>query len=67
MEPKPLLKRVDKLDGWIFACPYCHRYVTATSGLQQCLVCGGMVDNDRDELAPANTKIKFDGKDSWRR
>jgi hypothetical protein len=65
-KPKNILKREDKQDGWIYACPYCRRYVVRASGLQQCAGCGGMVDNDNVELRPANTVIRFDGKDSWR-
>lgn len=66
-KPKSIVKRADRQDGWIYACPYCHRYVMAASGLQQCLICGGIVDNDHPELAPETLKIKFDGKDSWKR
>ena len=51
-KPKSIVKRADRQDGWIYACPYCHRYVMAASGLQQCLICGGIVDNDHPELAP---------------
>lgn len=65
-KPKPLLIREDREDGWIYICPYCHRYVTRKKGLQQCAKCGGMVDNDATEACPPKTKIKFDGKESWR-
>lgn len=63
---KPILIREDKEDGYIYACPYCHRYVVRASGLQQCAKCGGMVDNEKTDPWPAKTKMKFDGKESWR-
>lgn len=65
-KPKPILIREDKADGYIYVCPYCHRYVTWRAGLQQCYKCGGMVDNDRYEDAPASLKVKSDGLPSWR-
>lgn len=65
-EPKKLLKVEDKTDGYYYLCPYCKRYVVASSGLRQCLVCGGIVDNDHSERVPRPKKVKFDGKISWR-
>ena len=69
--PKPknilkILKVEDKEDGAIYVCPYCKRYVIRVTGLRQCLVCGGMVDNDHADLVPRPKRIKFDGKGSWR-
>ncbi len=66
-KPKPILIREDKEDGYIYICPFCHRYVLWAQGLQQCSVCGGMVDNDHYEFAPRDMNVKYDGKDSWRR
>jgi len=65
-KPKPILIREDKEDGWIYICPYCHRYVTWSQGLQQCRKCGGMVDNDHYEFAPKDLRVKYDGQLSWR-
>lgn len=66
-KPRKLLKRVDNEDGYIYMCPYCWRYVMRSHGLQQCLKCGGMVDNDNVEIVPGTKKAKYDGQDSWRR
>ncbi len=65
-KPKSILKVEDKNDGYFYICPYCGRYVMRTSGLQQCLICGGMVDNDNAQLVPRPNRVKFDGKISWR-
>lgn len=65
-KPRNILMREDKHDGYIYACPYCKRYVIRTIGLQQCTVCGGMVDNDTAEQVPKNAYIRFDGKESWK-
>lgn len=65
-KPKPILIREDRRDGYIYVCPYCHRYVTWAKGLQQCWKCGGMVDNDHYQYAPKDMKVKSDGKPSWR-
>ena len=29
----PILRKHDGIDGYIFACPYCHRYVMASHGV----------------------------------
>ena len=63
---KPILIREDKEDGYIYACPYCHRYVNCSQGLHCCYKCGGEVDNDHYEMAPLNLRVVSDGKPSWR-
>ena len=63
---KPILIREDKEDGYIYACPYCHRYVNCSQGLHRCYKCGGEVDNDHYETAPLNLRVVSDGKPSWR-
>ena len=63
---KPILIREDKEDGYIYACPYCHRYVNCSQGLHRCYKCGGEVDNDHYETVPQNLRVVFDGKPSWR-
>lgn len=63
---KPILIREDKEDGYIYACPYCHRYVNCSQGLHRCYECGGEVDNDHYEMAPLNLRVVSDGEPSWR-
>ena len=67
--PKKILCRdKDYLDGKIYSCPYCHRYVSIPlgNGLKQCFVCGGFVDTDQEEPAPKYLRVKCDGLPSWR-
>lgn len=66
-KPRKLLKCQDELGEYFHVCPYCWRYVVRDKGLQQCLKCGGMVDNDNVEEVNRVTKIKLDGKASWRK
>lgn len=35
-EVLPILSKLDSLDGTIYVCPHCHRYVTAESGIKIC-------------------------------
>ncbi len=65
-KPKKILEMEDKKDGIIYLCPFCKRYVVRSRGLQQCFVCGGMVDNDEIEKCKTGTKVKFDGSRPWR-
>ena len=64
--PRRLLQLDPKYKGFGYACPYCGRGVIRVKGLQQCKVCGGMVDNDNIELASGKMKLKADAKGSWR-
>ena len=61
---KMILKKKDDIDGYIYACPYCHRYVTIQPGSHACSVCGRMVDNDKKAMYTG--KVIFDGKESWK-
>ena len=63
LKPCPLLRKKDNLDGYIFACPHCHRYVTCRAGIQTCSACGGVVDNDAK--LDYGGRIIFDGEESW--
>lgn len=65
-KPKRLLRLETRYKGFGYACPYCGRGVIRVKGLQQCNVCGGMVDNDNIELASGKMKLKSDRKPSWR-
>ena len=65
-KPKRLLRLEKIYKGFGYACPYCGRGVIRVKGLQQCNVCGGMVDNDNIELASGKMKLKSDRKPSWR-
>lgn len=65
-KPKRLLRLETRYKGFGYACPYCGRGVIRVKGLQQCKVCGGMVDNDNIELAPEKMKLKADARGSWR-
>ena len=65
-KPKRLLRLETRYKGFGYACPYCGRGVIRVKGLQQCKVCGGMVDNDNIELASGKMKLKADAKGSWR-
>lgn len=67
--PKKILCRdKDYLDGKIYICPYCHRYVAIPlgNGLKQCFVCGGFVDTDQEAPVPKYLRVKCDGLPSWR-
>jgi rRNA maturation endonuclease Nob1 len=59
-----LLIKVDDIDGYIYVCPYCHRYVLAEKGIHTCWKCGGKVDNDN--LKSYSGKVNFDGELPWR-
>lgn len=60
---KPILWEMDKVDGIVYACPDCHRYVTRESGVHICSGCGEKVDHDRaDEYLG---RIVYDGRASW--
>lgn len=63
---KPILIREDREDGYIYACPYCHRYVNWSQGLHRCYKCGGEVDCDHYEFASKHLRIVSDGEPSWR-
>lgn len=65
-KPKRLLRLETRYKGFGYACPYCGRGVIRVKGLQQCKVCGGMVDNDNIEMAPEKMKLKADARGSWR-
>lgn len=59
----PILSKMDSLDGIIYVCPHCHRYVTAESGIKTCQKCGGKVDTDTQLRYEGS--VKFDGEESW--
>lgn len=61
---KKLLWREDRIDGIIYVCPHCHRYVMRDEGLQRCFKCGGAVDNDHTEQYKG--RVKFDGLLPWK-
>ena len=63
-KPRPILCKKDGKP--IHACPYCRRFVVRASGLRQCWVCGGWVDNDRTEPCPDDVVIRQKGPVSWR-
>ena len=65
-KPKRLLRLETRYKGFGYACPYCGRGVIRVKGLQQCKVCGGMVDNDNIEMASEKMKLKADARGSWR-
>ena len=58
-----ILRKHDSIDGYIFACPHCKRYVLASHGEHTCSVCGGAVDNDSSTRWTGN--VVFDGEVSW--
>ncbi len=60
---KKILCKEDKIDGIIYICPYCHRYVVGDSGIKKCFKCGGEVDTDHTEVYKG--RVKFDGLQSW--
>ena len=59
----PILIKVDSIDGYIYACPYCHRYVTRENGVRTCRKCGGLVNQDQEE--EYDGPVSFDGRASW--
>lgn len=60
---RSLMYKLDKIDGTIYVCPYCHRYVTAERGTKTCKKCGGKVNNDK--RVRYEGPVKFDGEESW--
>ena len=67
-KPRKILEKQETkgLGKTYYGCPWCFRFVARKRGLQQCAKCGGMVDNDNTEPWPPKTRMKFDGKESWR-
>ena len=63
-EVLPILIKLDSVDGIIYVCPHCHRYVMADRGIKNCQECSGKVDNDNrtQYVGP----VKFDGEGSWK-
>jgi len=61
----PIFSKIDSLDGVIYVCPHCYRYVMGACGVQICKKCSGRVDNDYQIQYEGN--VKFDGDESWER
>ena len=59
-----ILKKRDLLDGVVYACPYCHRYITRAFGIKKCYGCGGNVDNEH--VTQYDGRVIFDGMVSWK-
>lgn len=61
----PIFSKTDSLDGVIYVCPHCYRYVSRGCGTRICKKCSGRVDNDHQIQYEGN--VKFDGDESWER
>lgn len=59
-----ILKKRDLLDGVVYACPYCRRYITRAFGIKKCYGCGGNVDNEH--VTQYDGRVIFDGMVSWK-
>lgn len=67
-EQRKILCKEDEIDGYIYVCPYCHRYVCIgwpEKPIVRCYRCHGLVDTEHEEPKLYEGRVRFDGLQSF--